>query len=342
MNAITIASVLLLAVTFTTFILIQNLDNQFSPKKASVSGKSSEKPMKISRYPAAENVIKGNRIFFHETSGTNYLNFRQLCAVESAALHNPDRPIQVFLHTTQQVNPCSAWLDIIRKYSNIEILLLNETAFFSGTLLEEWYLNFTRHPPENREFYLSKYVRILSSLKGGGTYSDLDYIYIRPIEVEQNFFAFDRANDSKIEGHVFKMSSNHTILSEIAREMTLSVLTLEVEPLSQAINKILPKYCSFGPNVTFLPSKTYNCSDFTILPYHLFCPTPLSDLSRTLYFLKEEEVKEFTENGTIGIHLWAQQSDRVDLKFDSSTVFTRLPENNCPLTVTTARKLDKS
>ena len=48
-----------------------------------------------------ENSILSNsgRIYFHETSGQNNVNLRQLCAVESAAKENPDRSVQLFFQT---------------------------------------------------------------------------------------------------------------------------------------------------------------------------------------------------------------------------------------------------
>ena len=42
--------------------------------------------------------IDDKRIFFHETSGRDQLSYRQWCAVESAALHNPSLLIQVFMN----------------------------------------------------------------------------------------------------------------------------------------------------------------------------------------------------------------------------------------------------
>nr|CAH0103428.1 unnamed protein product [Daphnia galeata] len=39
-------------------------------------------------------TLNNRRIFFHETSGDANLNFQQCCVVESAAKHNPDRPVQ--------------------------------------------------------------------------------------------------------------------------------------------------------------------------------------------------------------------------------------------------------
>lgn len=326
---ISVASVILLVIIFATFSAIQGLDVEKKEEDNVISDKV-KSPLRVSRYSSSAQV-REDRIFFHETSGTNYLNFRQMCSVESAALHNPTRPITLFLHTNEQPNPCSPWTDIVRNYPNIEIQLLDEAAFFDGTQFEKVYSTLT----ENRPFFISKYVRVLNALNGGGTYSDLDIIFTRRLQFEGNFFAFEQHNNSKVEGHIFQMAKNHEMLKEIAQEMALLVPSKHSEPLSTALNKVLPKYCE-----TELNPLTDNCSDVSLLPYHLFYPKPVTGLSMMFYMLTEKELYEFKINGTIGIHIWNQQSDHIDLDFDPAVVFTRIFEENCPFTVSAARKLE--
>ena len=57
----------------------------------------------------SQRAIKNNnnRIFFHETSGKTQLSFKDTCAIESAALHNPQKSIEVFLQPNQPINDSS-------------------------------------------------------------------------------------------------------------------------------------------------------------------------------------------------------------------------------------------
>ena len=90
--------VLTIALTFYT----QSTADEEDFKKSFKSG--SHLPIRTTRSsniinwtrPNATNASNNDRIFFHETSGRMELSLRQCCAVESAALHNPRRPIQVF------------------------------------------------------------------------------------------------------------------------------------------------------------------------------------------------------------------------------------------------------
>lgn len=76
---------------------------------------------------------ENNRIFFHETTGRNILNLRQLCAVESAAKENPDRPVQLFMQSND-VDEASPVIPVLSNYPNVAVILLNATEYFSGTV----------------------------------------------------------------------------------------------------------------------------------------------------------------------------------------------------------------
>lgn len=87
----------------------------------------------------------GRTIFFHETKlhlpNSKYLiNFteRQACAIESAALHNPN--FQVFvLFAWPEVNPRSdPIIDAILSYNNVHFRRVDLMNMAEGTLIEDW------------------------------------------------------------------------------------------------------------------------------------------------------------------------------------------------------------
>ena len=88
-----------------------------------------------------------DRIFFHETSGRMELSFRQNCAVESSALHNPQRSVQVFFQPQQQstaaaIDQSSAayWIRVLNRYANVQVIVIDDEAlFFKDSPLEDWY-----------------------------------------------------------------------------------------------------------------------------------------------------------------------------------------------------------
>ena len=80
-----------------------------------------------------ENESEYNIIFLETNSMRDYLNKRQLCAVESAALNNPAAKIIVY-SVKAEIN--KQLLDI---YSNIRLLKIEFNEFIKKTPFEEWY-----------------------------------------------------------------------------------------------------------------------------------------------------------------------------------------------------------
>ena len=64
---------------------------------------------------------------------------RQVCALESAAKYNPDRSVQLFMHTNRHPNYSSSWQSVLAQYPNIVVVLVNESEYFANSPLEKWY-----------------------------------------------------------------------------------------------------------------------------------------------------------------------------------------------------------
>lgn len=115
----------------------------------------------------SEDLVKpdNSRIFFHETSGRQRLSFRQSCAVESAAKHNPSRSVQVFL-SSEQLNFSSPWISALENYSNVIVVLVNEEEYFSQSPFAEWFQKGEWKKSPFRTEHMSDYIRILTLYKG--------------------------------------------------------------------------------------------------------------------------------------------------------------------------------
>lgn len=75
-----------------------------------------------------------SRIYFHETTGRNDVNLRQLCAVESAAKENPGRSVQLFFQTDYVNVTASPLGSIMKYYQNIAVILINASEYFADTV----------------------------------------------------------------------------------------------------------------------------------------------------------------------------------------------------------------
>jgi hypothetical protein len=61
------------------------------------------------------------------------LNVRQSCTVESAARHNADRPIHLFMRRTPSYgNTSDAWLTVLRRYNNVEVIQIGDDIVYSN------------------------------------------------------------------------------------------------------------------------------------------------------------------------------------------------------------------
>ncbi len=114
------------------------------------------------------------------------MNIRQICSAESAAKHNPDRSVQIFMRLTshnqirlleqQRGNIDSPLRDILKQYKNLQIVFFNETEYFKNTALMAWYNSAEWRQNPLKTSHLSQYARVVSIFRGGGIFIDLDAV----------------------------------------------------------------------------------------------------------------------------------------------------------------------
>lgn len=157
------------------------------------------------------------RIFFHETSGGAWFNIRQSCAIESAARENPSRPVQLFLHRTEDVDEShSFYSSVLNGLDNLIVFLVNTTEYVAGSRLEEWYNKGVWRKSPHKVVHLSDYIRVLTLKMGGGLYMDLDYVTVRPLDedVLKNFFSTECGWGYAISISAFHFDGDHWAADE--------------------------------------------------------------------------------------------------------------------------------
>lgn len=156
------------------------------------------------------------RIFFHETTGASILNVRQSCALESTARHNPSRPVELYLHTVQDLDVSHPFYSsVIAKLDNVNVIVVDTAEYFAGTLLDTWYLKGEWKYSHYKTVHISDYVRLLTLKRGGGMYMDLDYLTLKPFDDElQNFFVKENSPYSLTTNSVFHLESGHWLIDE--------------------------------------------------------------------------------------------------------------------------------
>lgn len=131
-----------------------------------------------------------------------FLERKYLCALEAAALHNPE--YQIVLHTADPLDFkefASHWIDSIDFNSRLLLRKIDYKEMFMNTPLQDWYQSGTygksHWPLQN----LGNALRLAILWKSGGCYLDLDIISLNPLPVNTRFVAREdgiRANNAAI------------------------------------------------------------------------------------------------------------------------------------------------
>ena len=231
--------------------------------------------------PNATNASNNDRIFFHETSGRMELSFRQCCAVESAALHNPRRPIQVFFQpqSNTNFNSSSAWFQVLNQYPNVQVILIDdEELYFRDSPLEDLYHKGQWRDSRWRVQHMSDYIRILSLYKEGGMYLDLDVLTLKPYDGPsfRNFVTVPggRENEEIVTNSMLHMNRGLELIDTI-----LKIQAEEYDPDEYIFNgpealtgALYRMKCN--DSSTFSSRADNYCAGVHLLPYKYFHPVP--------------------------------------------------------------------
>ena len=281
-------------------------------------------------------ISKNDRIFFHETSGRTELSFRQTCAVESAALHNPNRPVQVFIQPEPNVdiNSSSVWRQVLNNYSNVQVIVIEDVGlYFKDSPVEAWYRKGEWRTSEYRVQHMSDYIRIVSLQKGGGMYLDLDVITLRPYDGPQ-FRNFVTGRSLKLNGVL-----NGVLHFDRGHRLIEKSLQLQAEEYNandfvyngpEALSLAMENLCNF----TRGDWSSNTCTDVHLLPHYYFFPS--GDLRGHGFYQKADLVPTFMKQikkVSYGVHTFNSMTHHLtfDTSPNSSQVFALLAVEHCPI-----------
>jgi lactosylceramide 4-alpha-galactosyltransferase len=273
------------------------------------------------------------RIFFHETSGRSDLGLRQTCTVESAAKNNPGRPIQVFM-TADRLDYSSPWLEILQTYPQVSIVLVEPRLYFANTPLADWYNEGEWRTSIYNIVHLSDYIRVLTLLKGGGMYMDLDFVSLKPFDEKLlwNFFNIETAEMKLLSNSVLHLERGHRLIEEMIHRL---VKYYDVDDYMwhgpSMISNIMSKFCGVKrgqPN-------SNNCTDVRLLPHYNFAPISNTEWETLFSDATTENLAEI-KNGSYGVHCWGGKSVGHPLDLQSNQIYAVLAREHCPITVARA------
>jgi hypothetical protein len=292
--------------------------------------------------------FNNGRIFFHETSGKAQLNLQQCCAVESAAKHNPDRPVQLFLRPEStgcysssdgsQSTYRPAWLEILSQYPNVAAILVNEDRYFAGSPLQDWYQNGRWLKSPHQVAHLSDYIRILTLYKGGGLYLDTDILTLKTYQGDmfRNCLVYGSGRMEVFSNGVIHLEAGHWLSAELVR-----LLAEEYDPDAYAyhgpalVSEVMGRKCGVVAGY----SNSNHCKDIQLLSDRFFYPieAPFSDVIFRDNNNKTDVATLVKIRNSYGLHLWNSLSYvHRPVKINSNQIFSVLARQHCPLTVARA------
>lgn len=158
---------------------------------------------------------KGRSIFFHETSCTSneeqkiIITARQACAVESAALLNPNFRVYLLFTSPAAIklenNENDNILKQLMMYKNVRLKHLNFGRYINGSPIAELYSSLRIEASFYARSHASDVLRYLTLWRYGGIYLDLDVILIKSLERLKPNYA-GRESDEDVAAGVLSFS----------------------------------------------------------------------------------------------------------------------------------------
>lgn len=122
--------------------------------------------------------------FIYFVAGIVNLTPRQACAIESAAMLNPEHNIFVLFASQvgfRNLTPLPV-IDALLSYPNIHLNYLNISNYANNTPLSKWMQSGVLYKSKYFNSHTSDVLRYLSLWKYGGTYLDLDVVMLQKLD----------------------------------------------------------------------------------------------------------------------------------------------------------------
>ncbi|CAG0922853.1 unnamed protein product [Notodromas monacha] len=213
--------------------------------------------------------IPENAIYLMETSGLPMLSPKQLCAVESAALHHPNRSVVMAVNNKFLQLPIvlKSWSE---RYPNVMFINLDIVQWLNGTILLPWLSKNLLDKSPFKTAQASNALRYVTLFKYGGLYLDTDVIVMRPMEDLVNAVGLQGTN--VLNNAVLAFEKHHPYM-----EACMNELSAKFNPYKWGSNgphlltRVIRTLCKF--NATNLLKPGY-CKGIRILDIGAFYPVP--------------------------------------------------------------------
>ncbi|XP_023321906.1 lactosylceramide 4-alpha-galactosyltransferase isoform X2 [Eurytemora carolleeae] len=267
--------------------------------------------------PVPELLPRELPIWMVETSGRVKLTGRELCALESAALHNPNQIIYFLL-----TNPRLEDLPWNLEYPNIHFRYLHLDNFFHETPLGNIWKSGQLRSSNWPVSHLSDLVRYLLLYEYGGTYLDTDVISLRNLPNFTNFAGIEYSKTGTIGAGALRFYKQHPVIQNIVHR-----LEKEYDGTNWGWNgpgiltQVLKDTCRLQDI-----SWPETCSGIQILKQEVFYAVNWREVD--MYFHGERGDLEKRLRSSIATHIWGKKTSSRNLTEESPLY--RVMQENCP------------
>ncbi|CAG0915857.1 unnamed protein product [Notodromas monacha] len=271
--------------------------------------------------------IPENGIYFLETSGLPMLSPKQLCAVESAALHHPNRSVVVAVKNKflQLPSVVKSWSE---KYPNIMFTTIDIVQWLNGTILQPWLSKNLLENSTYKTVHMSDILRYVTMFKYGGLYLDTDVVVMKPMDELVNAVGLE--GTGVINNAVLAFEKHHLFM-----EACLKELSEKYDPYNWGSNgpgmltRIIRPYC--GWNITD-PVKPGDCKNIKVLNISAFYPVKYASW-RSMFnhapIISASILKKAKQSYTL--HYWNRKTVDEPIQVGTPQALGVLAAKHCPL-----------
>ncbi|KAL7741843.1 hypothetical protein ACLKA6_012061 [Drosophila palustris] len=289
----------------------------------------------------------GRSIFFLETSCPHdphllQLTARQACAIESAALHNPNFQVFVLFASPRnqpQGESKEALIDAILSYPNVQLRRLNLMRYAEGTPIEDWLKGGQLFRSSYLIIHISDLLRLITLYRFGGIYMDLDVVVLRSLEnVPLNYAGAE--SDTHVANGVMSLAPTgfgHQFAASCLRDFQINFDGGDWGNNGPGvITRVAQTICG-TKNITMMLQDRNRCHEFQVHDRNAFYAVPWTDWR---HFFEPEFVEETLKRtkDSYLIHVWNKHSHQHSIRVGSSTAYGKIAEQNCPRSYAAAGK----
>ncbi|EDW75882.1 uncharacterized protein Dwil_GK15176 [Drosophila willistoni] len=298
----------------------------------------------------------GRSIFFHETSCHLFrkeerkqgkkkeykllqLTPRQACAIESAALHNPNFDIFVlFADPTYKVTKWrngsleqSPLIEAILGYNNVHLRSLNLWTYSEGTPIEAWFKDGQLFQSRYLFSHLSDFLRYLTLYRYGGLYLDMDVVVLRSMEdIPPNYTGAE--SHSSLAAGVMNFAAHgfgHEIAESCLRDFQQN---FDGSDWGQngpgVITRVAQKICG-TQDISLMIEDSKRCLGFKVYSRGAFYAIPWRQWQDFFEPHKLETTMARAKDSYV-IHVWNKHSSKLKIRYGTKSAYAQYAESNCP------------